>query len=298
MARTWALLWPGPVAALADGPPTEPRRGLLEAEPEGVVKPGGKAPGMGADLADSSPEGISGLLGMPALDPLLAPGTAPDPHGEPGDHRSGIGQLAGELLGVPDVDDLTTAVRTQRRHGSQKLPVDRTNRHGTMTVAPVVLPRTPGRPGRFLCRVALGERCRLALPRTPAVLLQLLQLGDAGITGSERLGQLGDPGFEADDRCGQLSDRAGVSTWRGVAGRNSQRYARASARWWTPLSKYLFRSVFEDRAPAALSGIEALTGLSIGQGTAVRELLPGFLSALTAAYEEAAGTSMTVPAAN
>ena len=108
-----------------------------------------------------------------------------------------------------------------------------------MTVAPVVLAGTPARPGRFLCRVALGERCRLALPRTPAVLQQLLQLGDARVTGSERLGQFGDPRFEADDRCGQLGDRASITTWKQIARRNSQRYARASARWWTPLSQYV-----------------------------------------------------------
>ena len=56
-----------------------------------------------------------------------------------------------------------------------------------------------------------------------------------------------------------------------------------------------YRSVFEDRAPTALARIEGVTGLSIGQGTAVRELQPGLLPALTAAYEEAASTNLTVP---
>ncbi len=60
-------------------------------------------------------------------------------------------------------------------------------------------------------------------------------------------------------------------------------------------SLQLYRSVFEDRAPTALTHIESLTCLSIGQGTAVRELLPGLLPALTEAYEEAARTSLTVP---
>ena len=107
-----------------------------------------------------------------------------------------------------------------------------------MTVAPVVLAGTPARPGRFLCRVALGERCRLALPRTPAVLQQLLQLGDARVTGSKRLGQQIDVLAQEANLDDQLLEGASVTTWRGIARRNSQRYARASARWWTPLSKY------------------------------------------------------------
>lgn len=70
------------------------------------------------------------------------------------------------------------------------------------------------------------------LPRTPAVLQALLQLSDARVTCSKRLGELADVGFEADDRRGQLGDRAGATTWRGNE--------RRRVTWWTPLSKYLW----------------------------------------------------------
>jgi hypothetical protein len=49
-----------------------------------------------------------------------------------------------------------------------------------------------------------------------------------------------------------------------------------------------FRGVFTSRAPAALAKVEELTGLSVKDGTAVRELKAELLDVLTSAYHEAA----------
>jgi hypothetical protein len=158
--------------------------------------------------------------------------------GEPGDHRADVGQLALELLGVPNVLKLAAAVGTARRQRCETLPVDRTDWHCTMAVAPVVLPGTTTRTGGFLCRVTLRERSRLTFRRSTRLLQELLQFGDTGTARGKRLGQLGDPCFEADDGSCQLGKRAGVVARGGVARRNSPRYARSPIRWWTPLSKY------------------------------------------------------------
>jgi hypothetical protein len=55
-------------------------------------------------------------------------------------------------------------------------------------------------------------------------------------------------------------------------------------------SAYLqfFRSVFERRAPGALSAVEAALGVEVRQGNTTREFSDALLNALTKAYQEAA----------
>jgi hypothetical protein len=114
-----------------------------------------------------------------------------------------------------------------------------------MTVAAVVVARTPSRTLRLLFRLALGERRRLALGRPPGVLQELFQLDHPGVAYSQRLGQLGDTsrlGLDQLPKAGDLGDQlrqgGGVIARGGVACRNSPRYARSPIGWWTPLSKY------------------------------------------------------------
>ena len=56
----------------------------------------------------------------------------------------------------------------------------------------------------------------------------------------------------------------------------------------------LWRSVFERHAPAAIAPVEALSGIELGVGRAVREITDELLQALTAAYREAAAGGATV----
>ena len=107
---------------------------------------------------------------MSTLEALLARPAPSDPDGEAGDDRPGVTQLAGELLGFPLEDHPTAVVGAVRGHRCSELPVDRPHRYASMTVTSVVLPRTATRTSRLRCRVTLGERCRLAFPRTPSVL--------------------------------------------------------------------------------------------------------------------------------
>jgi len=58
---------------------------------------------------------------------------------------------------------------------------------------PVVLPRPSTRTLGLLCRLRLRERSGLTLARPPAVLQELLQLGNASVAGRQRLGQLAHP---------------------------------------------------------------------------------------------------------
>ena len=58
---------------------------------------------------------------------------------------------------------------------------------------PVVLPRPSTRTLGLLCRLPLRERSGLTLARPPAVLQELLQLGNASVAGRQRLGQLAHP---------------------------------------------------------------------------------------------------------
>jgi hypothetical protein len=217
---------------------TEPLGGLVEAQAQRVVQPGGEAPGVRADLAGRRTQGVGGLLGMVPLDPLLAAAAPAGADGKPGDDRLGVGQLGHELFGVAFVVDHTAAVRATRRQRCRPLPVDRPDRHGTMTVAAVVVARPPSWTLRLLFRLALRERRRLALPRPPGVFEELFELHNTGVAYGQRLGELGDTGFEADDGCGPLRQGGGVIARGGVARRNSPRYARSSIGWWIPLSKY------------------------------------------------------------
>ena len=76
-----------------------------------------------------------------------------------------------------------------------------------MPVAAVLLAGLSPRALRLLGRVALGERRRLALARSPGVFEQLLQLGDACLASDERLVEGGDHTFEPGDHAPQLDDQ-------------------------------------------------------------------------------------------
>jgi hypothetical protein len=58
----------------------------------------------------------------------------------------------------------------------------------------------------------------------------------------------------------------------------------------------MFASMFNKRAPRAKHRIEELTGLTLGQGTAVKDLYDGdLLRLLTEAYDEAAAGAISAP---
>ena len=56
----------------------------------------------------------------------------------------------------------------------------------------------------------------------------------------------------------------------------------------------VWKSVFDRRAPNSKQRIVDVVGMEIGQGTAIKELSPGVLDALTGAYEEAATGKLSV----
>jgi hypothetical protein len=84
----------------------------------------------------------------------------------------------------------------------------------------------------------LGERCRLTLARSAALLEQLLELGDAGVSLPERFGQALDLGFEPSDERTKIAYRVSTTARRRGGRRNSPRYARGANGWWIPLNKY------------------------------------------------------------
>jgi hypothetical protein len=53
----------------------------------------------------------------------------------------------------------------------------------------------------------------------------------------------------------------------------------------------LWRSVFERRAPRTIPAIEAVIGVEIGKGNAIRDIPESLLDLLTRAYREANGST-------
>lgn len=182
---------------------------------------------------------------MAALHSLAAGPATPHAHGEPGhDWRRQGGQVGLEPLGVTLMDDFASALRAAVRQRRVQFPVD-TGRGHAMTVTAMVSTPFAARTLGLLRRVALGERCRLTLPRTARLLQKLLQFGDTSITRFQRCDQLADPGRLRFRRLAQCRDLRRQRCYRSrritrgtVASRNSPSYAPPPNRWRTPLSKY------------------------------------------------------------
>ncbi len=93
-----------------------------------------------------------------------------------------------------------------------------------------------------------------------------------------------------------LADRglAALTTYKGSAGPSLRVYVPGDMSLVTIGSgatawMQLWQSVFDRRAPVAKVAVESVLGASIKQGTGVRDLPEGLLSALTSAYVEASG---------
>jgi hypothetical protein len=110
------------------------------------------------------------------------------------------------------------------------------------------------------------------------------------------------------DALGRLADWADtleqqglvkLATFRGKGGRMTTLLPRLAAEnaglvaiYCDGGSAYLqfFRSVFERRAPRSIPAVEAAMGAEVKQGNTTREVPDSLLAALTAAYQEAAGS--------
>lgn len=75
-----------------------------------------------------------------------------------------------------------------------------------MPVAAMRVTRLASRPRRLVVGRSLGERCRLALARTPSLSQLALQLGNASVSSGHRVVQLGDRGLEASDEGAKIGD--------------------------------------------------------------------------------------------
>ena len=226
--------------------------GLLEAQAEAVVQPRRPRLGHRPDLGGSSTERVRGLLGVPCLHSLAATLTAADVDVELGDDWADRGKVDLELLGGPLELEITTAVGAGRRQWCRELTVDRADRRHAVAVVTVGVAPLPAGLGRLLDRVVLRERSGLALARTTGLVKEPLEFGDAlaalrkpGLALRQpraQLPQFSGVGLEEPAQLGDLSEQllvgVGIIARGSDARRNSQRYARPSIRWWTPLNKY------------------------------------------------------------
>ena len=176
-------------------------RRAMRASREAVVQPRRPPLGDRPDLRAGRPQRVRGLLRVAALHPPATARAVPDGDIEAGHHhRRTFGQIDLPLLGDPVEHHRPTTVRAAPRQRRLEGAV-RVAERPAVPVTAMTLATLAARPTRRLCRISLGERGGLPLPRAPRLFQQLLQLGDPGVTCRQLLFQPGKPGFQLGDPC-------------------------------------------------------------------------------------------------